>query len=437
VSNPLAIATVTATLRRELTHAMTAAVPGAVPGTRVTTIRPDRIEGSQAGPIVNLHLFAATPNSALRNVDLPARNGAGQNTSRNRVALDLHYLVSFHGDDATLVPQRLMAITARALNARPVLTPQMIRDAVADTGTFPFLPGSDLDGADESVRIAPTALSLEESAKVWGMYPLTPAAVSLAFVASVVLLDGETPITQGPPVRTRNVYVVPLTQPVVTGIVSSDGPEAPIVSGSTLIVSGRALRADLTAVRIDPATIDAAANAAGTEIRVALPASLLAGLRGAQVVHRMQLGTPPTSHRGAESNVAPFLLRPSVARDAGSNFILSVANVTAGVGTLRSADVGFTVTPAVGKRQRLALSLVEQHPPADRAPHAYSMAAPSRDQPAQPETSATFTLRASNVESGAYLVRLQVDGADSVFVVDTNPASMTFNEFIGPAVVIP
>ncbi|HKR22687.1 MAG TPA: hypothetical protein VJS17_08840, partial [Pyrinomonadaceae bacterium] len=42
----------------------------------------------------------------------------------------------------------------------------------------------------------------------------------------------------------------------------------------------------------------------------------------------------------------------------------------------------------------------------------------------------------SNVAAATYLVRVQVDGAESPLERDTNNASPTFNQFIGPLVII-
>jgi hypothetical protein len=437
VSNSLAVATVTSTLRRELTRALTASVPGTVPNTNVTTVRPDRVQNPLADPTVNIHLHAATPNPSFRNQDLPVRNGAGRVLARNRAALDLHYVITFHGDEETLVPQRLLAITARTLHAHPVLTRQMIRDTVADAGTFPFLPGSDLDAAEELVRITPAPLTLEEASQFWTMFPQTAAAASLSYIASVVLLDAEAEPQHGPPVRMRNVYVLPVSQPHVERVTNAAGAQEPIVTGSTLLVSGFALRAERTQLRIGGQTIDVVANPPGTEIQLPVPAGLLAGLHGVQVTQPFLIGTPLAPHRGLDSNVAPVLIRPSVARNNAGNFLISVSNVVPGAGNLRSADITFTTTPAVGKRQRLVLQLLERLPPADRAPRMFGVPAPSRDQPAQPDTAVTFTLTASNIEAGDYVVRLQVDGAESVLVADADPDSPTFNQFIQPRVTIP
>jgi hypothetical protein len=127
--------------------------------------------------------------------------------------------------------------------------------------------------------------------------------------------------------------------------------------GSTLIVRGQQLRGDDTQLRIAGTDITPA-EVTDTEISVVLtepplPADWLrAGVQGVQVVHRLLLGTPPTPHRGFESNVAPFVLRPTITD-------IQVANVQETENDLRSAEVTVTVNPKIGKQQRVILLLNE------------------------------------------------------------------------------
>ena len=91
------------------------------------------------------------------------------------MALDLHYLLSFHGDEAKLEPQRLLGSVARTLHAHPVLTREMIQDTLQDP-LFGFLAGSDLADQVEPVKFTPSFLSLEELSKLWSVFlrPIRP-----------------------------------------------------------------------------------------------------------------------------------------------------------------------------------------------------------------------------------------------------------------------
>src|SRR5262245_52289646 len=103
MSNALAIATVTATLQQMLSGAM---AKSGVPGAIATNLRPDDEAGLQS-PSVNIFLYQVTPNTAFRNADLPTRRADGTLLRRPQAALDLHYLLTFYGDDNNLEQQRL------------------------------------------------------------------------------------------------------------------------------------------------------------------------------------------------------------------------------------------------------------------------------------------------------------------------------------------
>lgn len=152
MSNYLAVATVTATLSRALTAAVAADVPGAT----VTTLRPDDSTNGTPATGVNIYLYQVAPNAAWRNTDLPTRSDDGGLIRRPRVALDLLYLMSFYGNEVQLEPQRLLGSVVRMLHTRPVLTRQMIRDAISDPNNA-FLATSNLDEeVAEQIKLTPS-----------------------------------------------------------------------------------------------------------------------------------------------------------------------------------------------------------------------------------------------------------------------------------------
>ena len=69
---------------------------------------------------------------------------------------------------------------------------------------------------------------------------------------------------------------------------------------------------------------------------------------------------------------------------------------------------------------------------ADDAPKAYTFFAEPQEA-----DSASVTIPISGVKAGDYLVRVQVDGAESRLEVDQDPNSPTYNQYIGPKVTIP
>lgn len=123
MSNFLAPATVTAALALLLEELIALDVTDFT--FNVTTDRPDEL-ADDSGAFVNVHLYQVTPNVQWRNDDLPTRNARGQLVQRPRAALDLHYLLSFYGDENELEPQRLLGSAMHILRAQPVLTADWI-----------------------------------------------------------------------------------------------------------------------------------------------------------------------------------------------------------------------------------------------------------------------------------------------------------------------
>ncbi len=202
MSNYLAIATVTAAISRTLQAAVGADVPGAV----VTTVRPDGPGSGVPDTGVNIFLYQVTPNAHWRNNDLPTRRPDGTLVQRPQVALDLHYLLSFYGNEVNLEPQRLLGSTIRTLHAKPVLTRQDIQNTVNAIG---FLSDSNLAEEVELVKFVPLSLNLEELSKLWSVFFQTTYVLSVAYQASVVLISADQRPTVAQPVREPVIQVQP------------------------------------------------------------------------------------------------------------------------------------------------------------------------------------------------------------------------------------
>jgi Pvc16 N-terminal domain len=419
VSNFLAVATATATLSRTLRAALNADLAGAT----VTTATPNPGgTGLPTGAGANLFLYDVTPNPGWTNADLPTRNTEGQLVERPRVAVDLHYLISFYGNEAQLEPQRLLGSALRTLHERPILTRDAIRATILDALFNPFIGTSDLADDIELVKLTPMSLSLEEMSKIWSIFFQTPYTLSIAYEATVVLIDSTRTPRSALPVGTRNVYVIPINQPVIERVIAQTGESDPIVVGGTILIQGQNLRGQLTRVLLgDQEVTPTVADISATEVRLPLTqppvpaAGLRAGLRGVQVVHRIPMGTPEVDHRGFESNVAPVVLRPVVG--------VPVLNLVGTGLTPRSGTIDVPLNVTVGIRQRASLLLVQD---AAADAEAFSF-------PADARTAETNQLRftVSGLPAGTYFFRVQVDGAESP--VDLDPASGAF----GPRVVIP
>src|SRR5262249_61679827 len=90
-------------------------------GAGVSVTRPGAGGNAPPPPSVNLFLYQVSPNAAWRNDDLPTRRPDGRLVHRPQAALDLHYLLSFYGDDKVFEPQRLLGRVTRTLPAHPTL----------------------------------------------------------------------------------------------------------------------------------------------------------------------------------------------------------------------------------------------------------------------------------------------------------------------------
>ncbi|HEX7778064.1 MAG TPA: DUF4255 domain-containing protein, partial [Vicinamibacterales bacterium] len=234
MSNFLAVATVTAALRRQLQSTVGADVPGA----EVRAGRPEGLTGGTPPTRVTIYLYQVASNGAFRNADLPTRTAGGDLRERPQVALDLNYLLSFTGDEDALEPQRLLGSVARTLHTRPVLTKQMIQDTLTDPG-LGFLAGSNgLAEQVERIKFSALPLSLEELSKLWSVFFQIPYSLSMAYQATVVLIDSDVAPGAALPVLTRNLYVVPFRRAVIERVVSNAGEFGPILPGANLLLQG-------------------------------------------------------------------------------------------------------------------------------------------------------------------------------------------------------
>ncbi|HEX2975202.1 MAG TPA: DUF4255 domain-containing protein, partial [Bacteroidales bacterium] len=365
MSNSLAIATVTAVIKKILESSLPDPEDPALSKVTVTTFRPDKLPSEVSDKGVNLYLYLVTHNIALRNADNPNYSSDGRLVQRPQVTLDLHYLLTFYGEDKVLEPQRLLGNAVRTLHSRPILTRKIIEKAITeylsnpDDTSFSFLVNSNLVEALETVKITPVSLSLEELSKLWSVFFQTPYRLSVAYTASVVLIESDDAPQSALPVREHSVYAVPFRQPVIEKVLSDEGEDKPIVAESTLVIRGKKLRGDTTHVIIDGTEVKTR-SISETQVEIKLPASLLSGVHGLQVVHKMQIGTPPVLHNGVESNLFAFVLHPTIKKESdGITDDITVSNLQGTGNDPRSADLKIKVKPEIGEEQRMVLILNE------------------------------------------------------------------------------
>lgn len=418
MSDYLAISAVTATFQRVLQTSVQETVYGA----RVTAARPNTLENGPLETGVNLYLFLITPNSAFRHNDPIGRRPVGNLVKRSQTAYDLQYLVSFHGSEAEYEPEKLFGSVTRTIQEVLTLTPDMIRDTLSQP-SLQTLSSCDLAEQVEPVRIFPTEISLENLSKIWSVFFQTPYSLSAIYKATVILIDGTEPGQRSLPVRDQMPTAVPFTRLQIQQIVSSAGVSEPILTDSTLIIKGISLYHPQAQVRIGGVDITPSEISA---TRISLPLSQLpssalrAGIQTAQIVHPHRNRSDGTSHN-LTSNLQPFVVRPSILQTAVSNIRPDGRNTF-------SAEVTIHFDVEVGAAQRAVLILNAW---SKERTQSYLYKAHSRH-----ETSREVTFKVEKVEAGEYLVRAQIDDAESLLAYDSDRNSDTFEWYISPRLTV-
>lgn len=404
MSNYLAIATVTAGIRQLIRDAVESAVSGAT----ITVARPDAPANGTPDPRVNIFLYQIAPNPTWRNADLPSYRSDGTPVGRPTAAIDLFYLFSFYGEESRLEPQVLLGSTVSRLHARPILTHDTIRQAIAaDTGTL--LQDSNLAEQIESIRLSPIGMNLEELSKLWSIFFQTPYALSVAYQCSAVFVEADVTPRPALPVRVANLRAIPFGHPTIDRVVPAGGAAEPITSQSTIALQGSGFageNAQMTIGENSFAPTSMVEDEATLDLSTVQPRLLRPGVQGIRISYSVTMDDATVIERVIESNLAAFVLSPEITR-------IQILNQSGTGDAPRSADIELRIRPHVGKRQRVTLLMNEFNAPSNRPPHSYAFEAPSRDLPDEPESANTITVPISGVQAGRYVTRVRIDGAES------------------------
>ena len=427
MSNALAIAGVTAVLRDLLDsglidHEVTDAMGQ---GVTVSAVAPDtiRIEGTDARPQLNVFLHQATPNAAMRNLDLPSRSRDGHRLSNPPLALDLHYLVTAYGV-SDLQAEVLLGYAMQLLHETPVPSRDAIRTALnppnapVDGALLPAvyeaLRASDLAEQYEQIRITPTPMNTEEMSKLWSAIqahyrPTAAYQVSVALIHSTRPARAPLPVlTRGPrepslidPAvdRERGVVVQADLMPAFPEIEDVELPNAQIVvhlgdtvtlTGHHLDGSGHTLLLNLPRLDIEHA-IAPASSASATSVSFVLPNQPANFPAGSHLLALQLLRPGDTAPR--VSNQLLLRIAPQITSLASPPQVFN----RDGDGT---AVVTLSCTPEVRPEQRASLILGSREVIAD----------------AHEATTANLSFTVLDAPVGVHHVRLRVDGVDSQLV---------------------
>ena len=409
MSTALAIAATTRVLRRVIDEAIRHSDASAVLGSPpfLTSKAPDQLEtGTGEAAQLSLFLYHVTYNQGWREVGLPSRNGAGAGIDRPPLALDLHYMLIAYGN-SEYIPQVLLGLGMQALHETPFLYRQQITKVF--TAPPPLseldtaLATADLAGQVEMIKVTPEPLTTEDLSKLWTAFggKFRPSA---GFEATVVLIESTASVQAPLKVRTRNLSVLQLLQPSITAVSPMYLPWA---SSLSLTLTGANLAGQDVAVVFDnnPAAPQTPqpAGPGGSEVAATVP-PLPAGINTLRVVQQVAVGAPPPKNV-VESNVSLFYLQPVIQQP-------TVGPVDTGQ-TPPATPVTVQLDPALESTQQVQLLLNELSPPPGAAPLSFTFDADPSHISGNSVTFTTFGIR-----PGGYLVRVRVDGAESMLQAD-------------------
>lgn len=403
MSNPLAIAAVTATLRNLLLQGLTD--DGFGDDVIVTTQPLDKTRGNNAnqGNQVNLFLYQTQLSASWRNSDMPGVKPG--ETGHAPLPLNLYYLLTAYGpdnDDVDLIGHQLLGRAMSVLHDNPVLGMAQIEAALPDT---------DLHRQLERVRITPQPLSLEDMSKLWTTFQ-TQYRTSISYEVSVVLIESKRPTRTPLPVLQRGrtdqgVDTTTSPSPLLRQVrVANQKPTAELGDRFTLL--GEQLdSADALTVQLrhplltNPLLLTPLPERKATELQVQLPnlvdtpgvsGEWLAGFFTLSLlVQRTDLPTWTT-------NEIPLAVAPRIT-------ISAPAAASGAIPEAPQGDVSITLDciPQVRPGQRVMLLFGDLQIPVEVIP-----------TPAAPTLATTLTFLVKNARPGTYVLRLRVDGVDSM-----------------------
>lgn len=390
MSNSLAIAAVTATLRN-LLHAGVTSEPDLADAS--ITMQPlDRARTSESNANqLNLFLYHVVPSAAWRNQPMPGGVRSGE-TGFPALGLNLYYLITAFGRDNDIqrpFSHQLMGRAMSVLNDHPVLGSDEIKSSLPDNNLWAQL---------ERVRITLQPFAIEEIAKLWTGFQ-TQYRLSVAYEAAVVLIDSALPSKTPLPVLMRGKgdtgflaqanLLSPF--PALTTITPPNG-QATVNLGDTVAFTGSQLGGDkysvqLLNVRIKAPQVLKATAGTDQQINVTLPDKPTVWPAGTYTVSVIihTKGQPDRT-----TNELTLALAPRITSPLPMKVPLNKAGIT----------LKITCSPNVFPGQRVSLLLGDTE-------YIASATSASTDQ---------LTFVVPSPQTGTYMVRLRVDGVDSQLI---------------------
>ncbi|MEA2165511.1 MAG: hypothetical protein QOK37_3638 [Thermoanaerobaculia bacterium] len=409
MSNSLAIAAVTLTLRNLLAPAISDELSGAA-----VTVQPPDVFGTVSANRVNLFLYQTSLDAAFRNADMPRQVRPGE-TGQPPLALNLYYLLTAYGqgDDASEpFSHRLLGRAMSVLHDHPVLSAADIRAAIPVANPQPY----DLFDQIERIRIIPQPVTLDDMSKLWTTFQ-AKYRPSTAYQVAVVLIESTRPsrtplpvLRRGPDDRgvdAQGSLIAPYPTLTALTLPSARQPSAQL--GDVITLSGHHLDGNSVTARfthrqlptpIDILLPDVITMIGETEVQVPIPndaAAQTAWAAGPLTVSLLIARTDPANPIRI-TNELSFALAPRI--------------LTRSPATASSAAGDFTLTitcsPQVLPGQRASLLFGGN----EFAAAAHTAQTDTLDFAIAPVTAAS---------KGDQFLRLRVDGVDSLLVDYQHP----------------
>jgi len=414
MSDYLAVGGVSAVLKSLLTTALSQGGPSTILGgaSGITNVAPDLIKtGPDESAQINLFLYYASINPALRNLDQPARRASGERLGNPPLAINLHYLVTAYGGNP-FDAEILLAWAMQVFHSTPVVPRNAIEQALADlVSVHPASPeqtlisGSTLPNQMENIRITPETLTTEEIYRLWTAFQ-TNYRPTTSYQVSVVVIQDTQSFASNLPVQRRSVLALPLISPLIESITP-----AMIASGQTLTLTGSNFLGDTAAstqVSFDGGATVAAATVQDACVRVVVPSALQAGTHSVRVLRSVTFPSSTKAHSGFASNPVPFQLIP----------VIQIP-VTPPIKAKQGKPLTLTLNPAVGVLQNAVVYIGDQAVPVPARPLS------------GPASSTQITVTVPNtIAVGTYPLRVEVDGAQSRLALDSNSVSPTYGQWL-------
>ncbi|HFE32021.1 MAG TPA: DUF4255 domain-containing protein [Gammaproteobacteria bacterium] len=386
MSSPAALATVTATLQHLLSGVAT-----------TVTTQPPSAARSGTGEQLNIFLYSTHTNSAFSNAPLPGRGRSGE-SSPPPLPLVLKYLLTAYGNnDDDISGQQVMGRAMSILHDHPLLGPTDI------TGVT---PDSELQQQVERVRITPDTLSLDDMSKLWSSFQSAEYRLSTGYEVSVILIDSTRPSRTPLPVLKRGANdqgatVIAGNSPTLTGLrLPRQKPAAEY--GDTVTLLGVQLSSDDTTVRFahpmldTPLELSPEITGKRSEMNVILPTQADDPSLGAQWPAGFYTVSLRTQRSGAPAWLSNAVALPLAPR------IESISPTSAPAG-----DVSLTLEclPQIKEGQQVTLLFGDR-----------SITPGNITTPADPTANSTltFTVEDAAARTTPYVLRLRVDGVDSI-----------------------